>query len=392
MSDTATETKKRDTRYAEMIEKDLETVIDTVVDHAMGKLKAKFPKEREYDLIARDFTTSLNIENASKDPSVLLPDTSASLLGLVIEHYVGDAVSAVTAFSHLGKKAFDPEKYNTLLEKLRDVSLIQDLDRHTGFDNFTDWVNKKDHDPFFMELEKKHSDLFSIFGYDATVTLLIPILQSMIERAYRSDGIQEGYIDKEIGIKDQVKAVFRWYKEKSGWWWKEEVQSWFPEFRPQKHRRVTCVEIVPRSFMESHVLIGNKDRKNRRYDPGKLGGKVLKISDDYDDMRQEFSVSQVNTFASQIEAVNMTGEVSREKMDSLRLQSFLGHFNRYYIAPEMIEKYIDLMEKVNNISLGSIREDRMLRNFFYKSIFATATTNGDLPYLFSRTLTGKPLS
>lgn len=373
-------------KYSRIIEEDLELIIDLTVNHAMKRLKIKFPNEKEFDLIARDFTTTVSIDDASNDPSILLSSNPSFMLGLVREHYVGDAVSAVSAYNYFNKKSYNPKKCNLLLEMLRNVSLISELDNHVGYDNFVDWMNREDHNAFYSIFEKNHPELFSLFGYESTVDILNPIVQSMIERAYRSDGIQQDYIDKAVGVKEKVKSVFKWYEEKSDEWWNKEVRSWFPKFKSQKHRRITCVEIVPKSFREDYVVIGNKIRTNRMYNPGELGGKVLKISNNYNDMREEFTTSQGNAFFSQPECLN--GEISKCKLDSLRFQSFLEHCDRCYIAPQMIEKYLELMKSMTNADL-EMKENRVFRNDAYKFVFAAATVHENLHYLAAKSISEK---
>jgi len=373
-------------KYSSIIEKDLEMVIDMAVEHAMRRMTVKYPKEKEFDLIARDFTTVLTIKIASNDPTVILSNNSSYSWGRVEELYVGDAVSAVTADNHKNKH-YDLSKCNFLLEMLRDVSLISELDMYVGYDNFVKWANNKNHDEFYSILEKNHPELFSVFGYKPTVKMLNPIVQSVIERAYRSDVIQQDYIDKAQGIKEKVKSVFKWYEQKSVKWWDEEVKSWFPEFKSQKHRRITCVEIVPKSSKKDSAIIGDKIRTNRMYDLGKIGGKVIKISDDYNDMREEFSNSQVNTFFSKPEYLN--GDISKFRLDSLRLQSFLEHCDRCYVAPQMIDNYLEIMKQIYNpksikkqmdVITDEMKKDRLFRNISYKFVFASATVQGNLHY------------
>ncbi len=395
------EQKKREDVYKHQLERDLDLQISTVVNYAMDQLWKKFSKDEEFDFIARDFTTFVDInEFANFYSPQLLANISDLLPGIVIERYGGESLySLMRQFVQKGTD-IEFDKCAQLLEKLRFIPFIKKLDEHVGYENFTEWVeDKKRHDELFRKLSNSpdSAELFSNYGYENTVEMLSPLLKATVERAYRSDGIQD-FINEKKSIEEKVKSVFEWYEQRSEWWWNDEVQRWFPGFKPEGYQGVTTGEIVPKKFKKDYIVIGKKDKLNRRYDSGPLGGKVIKMSDKFSYMEKEFTYTQIKIMkrikdqflCNELEKNSKNNHqelITQQHLVNLRQRYLRMLIARCYIAPQIIEKILDFVEELSDFRPDICPKHEKIRHSYYFLFFNQAQTDEAISYLSHKMLT-----
>ena len=256
--------KRQEEEYKRQLERDLDLQIKTVVNYAMDQLWKKFSKTEEFDFIARDFTTFVDIDEFSNlySPN-LLANISDLLPGIVIEKYGGESLCSLTRLYAQNEDSIEFEKCTRMLEKLRFIPFIKKLDEHVGYDFFTEWVkDEKRHDEFFRKLSNSSdsAELFSWLGYEKTVEVITPLLKATVERAYRSDGIQD-FINQKKSIEEKVKSVFEWYEQRSNWWWNEEVQRWFPGYKPEGYQGLQREKLYLKNLGRIVLSLAEKIKK-----------------------------------------------------------------------------------------------------------------------------------
>jgi hypothetical protein len=321
---------------------DITIQIRSVTEFALTELRKRFP-DKEFDLIVRDFAPSIHIQIRKTQLSEVLKNTSE---GFVFEEFGLDTPSAQGTMHYFNGGRMNYEKTISFLKDLKNVPVLEELNRMVGYDFLIPWIRKcEGHDTFFKMIQNKYPQLFSHLDYDTTVKELINVLMAAIERKYRSDAINY-HIREKSSIESKLEGIVDWHMNENRAWFAQ-IKNFMPELCTQGFQCVTVTEIVPKGL--------------DNYE-GEIGGKTIKVGT-YKELNAEFILSQRDAMGD--EALEADTKHLAEIRD-LFLHMLIA---RRYVFPEAIEKILDFQTRTTKQNFESLRDNEDFRTYVYRSFY-----------------------